>query len=198
MLSYLTFSNRSDNEIVKHLSESGINRRKAEDQLFSSYTYLIHTGMEKYGLREDEAFDAYSDTILSAIDTISRGLFQSRSSIKTWVFKVFNNKCVDILRKNTTNKSSVNHTAEISEGLMRLSDTSKSIIQELVERCDYEEMKRKLSELGESCRSLLTLFADGYSDKEIASAMSYKSPDVAKTSRLRCLEKLRSMYMQIK
>ena len=41
-----------------------------------------------------------------------------------------------------------------------------------------------------SCISLI----QGFSDKEIAAVMKYKSPDVVKTSRLRCLEKLRHLY----
>jgi hypothetical protein len=35
------------------------------------------------------------------------------------------------------------------------------------------------------------LFEDGYSDKEIAVQMEYNTPEVVKTTRLRCLEKLR-------
>jgi RNA polymerase sigma-70 factor (ECF subfamily) len=194
MLSYLNFSNRSDQDILQNLKQGGNFRRKAEDRLFGAYSYFIREGMEKYHLTEEDAFDAYSDAVLAAIDTITRGSFESRSSLKTYVFKVFNNKCVDILRKNATNKSSVNRTSEITGILFHLSDSAKSVIQELIERSDVEDMKRKLNEIGENCRSLLMLFADGYPDKEIALSMDYKSADVVKTSRLRCLEKLRSLY----
>jgi RNA polymerase sigma-70 factor (ECF subfamily) len=51
-----------------------------------------------------------------------------------------------------------------------------------------------LNELGENCRQLLMNWAEGLSDKQIAASMTYKSADVVKTSRLRCLEKLRQSY----
>jgi RNA polymerase sigma-70 factor (ECF subfamily) len=38
------------------------------------------------------------------------------------------------------------------------------------------------------------MFAEGFSDKEIAAAMNYKTPEVVKTSRLRCMQKLRETY----
>ena len=196
MLSYLTSSHSSDEEIIRKLTEAGSNKRKGEDELFSRYSYFVKVGMDRYHLKEDESFDAYSDTIISAIESISSEKFGHRSTLKTYLFQVFNNKCVDILRKNTTNKSSVNHTTEISNILFTLSENAKTIVEQLIEQSDFEEIKRKVSELGENCRSLLMMFAEGYSDKEISVTMEYKSADVVKTSRLRCLDKLRKLYTQ--
>jgi RNA polymerase sigma-70 factor (ECF subfamily) len=152
--------------------------------------------MDRYKIKEDDSFDAYSDTIISAIDSICSGQFESRSSLKTYIFKVFHNKCVDVVRKNTTNKRSVNHTTTIDKLISQLSDNAKSVVQQMTEQSDFDEIKRRLAELGENCRSLLTMFAEGYADKEIALSMEYKSAGVVKSSRLRCLEKLRKMYMQ--
>jgi RNA polymerase sigma factor (sigma-70 family) len=185
----------SDHQLIEDLSGNNIARRNAEGELFNRYSYFVREGMKKYSLREDEAFDAYSDTIISTITAVTSGTFENRSSLKTYIYRVFNNKCVDVIRKNTTNKSSVNRTTEISSMLLHLSDSAKSIVQELVEKSDFEEMKKRLADLGESCRSLLLMFADGFSDKEIADTMNYKTPEVVKTSRLRCLQKLRQSYV---
>ena len=194
MLSYLTSSRSSDEEIIRNLTAAGNNQRKGEDDLFSRFAYFIKVGMERYKVKEDDSFDAYSDTIISAIDSIRSGQFGNRSSLKTYIFKVFHNKCVDIVRKNATNKRSVNRTTAIDSMMIQLSDTAKSVVQQIIEQTDFDEMKRKLAELGENCRALLTMFAEGYADKEIAVSMEYKSAEVVKTSRLRCLEKLRKMY----
>jgi RNA polymerase sigma-70 factor (ECF subfamily) len=78
--------------------------------------------------------------------------------------------------------------------LFQLSDAAKTIIQQLMERSDIDLLKKKLNELGIKCRELLLLSADGYSDKELSAQLEYKSADVVKTSRLRCLEKLRQLY----
>lgn len=186
--------NIADHEIIKSLQQDGSTRRKAEEQIFAAFSYFIREGMRKYSITEDEAFDAYSDTILSAIDKIAGGSFEGRSSMKTYIYQIFHNKCVDLLRKKTTNKSSVHQTLSISDVLYQLSDAAKSVIQVMVDKNDLDLLKQKLNELGDNCRQLLSLSAEGNSDKAIAAHLGYKTADVVKTSRLRCLEKLRQLY----
>lgn len=184
----------SDEEMIRKLKESKMVRRKAEEELFSRHIYFIKEGVNKYSLDQEDAFNAYSDTILQVINNISGNLFEKRSSLKTYLYRIFNNKCVDLIRKKTTNKSSVHQTAPISDMLSMISDPAKTVIQQLIEKNDIELLKTKLDETGENCKQLLTMFAEGYNDKEIAIDMEYKSADVVKTSRLRCLDKLRQLY----
>ena len=191
---YLPAQEYSDQDIINNLLQGGIERKKAEEQLFSHYAYFIEQAIHKYSFPEDEAFNIYADTIMVAITRISDGTFEGRSSLKTWLFQIFHNKCVDLVRKNATNKSSVHHSLSISGMLFQMADSAKLVIQEMMERTDIELIKQKLKEIGENCRRLLLLWADGYNDKEIAAAMEYKSADVVKTSRLRCLEKLKHLY----
>ena len=184
----------ADEEMIRNLKESKMVRRKAEEELFSRHIYFIKEGVNKYSLDQEDAFNAYSDTILQVINNISGNLFEKRSSLKTYLYRIFNNKCVDLIRKKTTNKSSVHQTAPISDMLTMISDPAKTIIQQLVEKNDIALLRTKLNEIGENCKQLLSMFAEGYNDKEIAIDMEYKSADVVKTSRLRCLDKLRQMY----
>lgn len=185
---------KTGKEIADLLQQDGVNRRRAEEQLFKQFDYFIKEGIRKYALTEHESFDAYSDTILVAIENLMAGSFQNRSSIKTWLFQIYHNKCVDLIRKKTTNKYSVHNTLCVSDMLYSLSDTAKEIVQQMAEKADWEILKKKLNELGENCRQLLMYWAEGLSDKQIAASMTYKSADVVKTSRLRCLEKLRQSY----
>ena len=192
-----TTSHPEDYDIIQGLLQEGTARRRTEDELFGRYSYYIQEGKHKYSLSEEEAFDAYADAVLSAIDEIVRGRFEGRSSIKTYLYKIFHNKCVDLVRKNTTNKSSVHHTVSVTEMLFQVSDESKSVIQRLIDKTDWAKLKQKLNELGENCQKMLLLWADGYADKEIAASLAYKTPDVVKTSRLRCLEKLKQLYKNL-
>ena len=192
-----TTSHPEDYDIIHGLLQEGTARRRTEDELFGRYSYYIQEGKHKYSLSEEEAFDAYADAVLSAIDEIVRGRFEGRSSLKTYLYKIFHNKCVDLVRKNTTNKSSVHHTVSVTEMLFQVSDESKSVIQRLIDKTDWAKLKQKLNELGENCQKMLLLWADGYADKEIAASLAYKTPDVVKTSRLRCLEKLKQLYKNI-
>ena len=162
--------------------------------MFKCYTYFIEKPIRKYSISEEEAFDAYPDTMLIALEKIRNHSFEGRSSIKTWLFQIFHNKCVDLLRKKTTNKYSVHQTHSISDVLYQLSDETKLVIDELAGKTDMDLLKRKLGELGENCKQMLLYWADGINDKQIAVQMAYKSADVVKTSRLRCLEKLRNLY----
>lgn len=183
-----------DAAIILGLRQQNFSKRKAEDQLFSQYAYFIKEGMQKYSLTEEEAFDAYSDSVLYVIGNISAGVFEQRSSIKTYLFKIFLNKCVDLIRKKTTNKQAIHQTVEITSMIDMIADAGKTIIQRLIDNTDTALLQLKLQQLGDNCRQLLSLFAEGHPDKDIAAMTDYKSSDVVKTSRLRCLEKLRQLY----
>ena len=185
-----------EREIIDSIAQNGVERKKGEERLFNRYAYFIREAVYKYSLSEEEAFDLYGDTVLTAIEKIANGSFQARSSLKTWVYSIFHNKYVDLLRKKSTNKNSIHHTLSISDLLLQLSDQAKTVIQELVDKTDREILRQRLVKIGDSCRRMLLFWADGYSDKEIAVLMEYKTADVVKTSRLRCLEKLRQLYRE--
>lgn len=185
---------KDERETIERLLQKGISKRKAEEDLFKMFSYFVREGARKYSLSEDEALDAYSDTILVAIEKVSNSSFKAESSLKTYVFQIYHNKCVDLIRKKTTNKNSVHHTISISDQLIQIPDAAKPIIQQMMEKSNWELLKNMLNEIGGNCKQILLLFADGYSDKAIAIELSYKTADVVKTSRLRCVEKLRQLY----
>jgi RNA polymerase sigma factor (sigma-70 family) len=184
----------TDQEIIEQLRESGIENRRSEEQLFNRYSYFIREGMTKHALSEDESFSAYSDTVLAALENIRNTHFEARASLKTYLYQIFHNKCVDLIRKRTTNKNTVHLAEAISDRLMHISDNARSIVQKLIDKADWNLLRERLKELEEKCRQLLLFWADNYSDKEIASFLNYKTADVVKTSRLRCMERLRRLY----
>ena len=186
------FSN--DDELLHTNAGQKTAMRRAETELFKRYSFLIRQGMNKYSLEREDAFTAYSDTILQSLDNIAASRFQNHSSLKTYLYQIFKNKCVDLIRKKTTKKQCVYQTSAISEMMDMISDKAKNIVQKLVEENDIELLRKRLREIGNNCRKMLLLFADGYSDKEIAAMMEYKTAQVVKTSRLRCIEKLRILY----
>jgi RNA polymerase sigma factor (sigma-70 family) len=190
------FIHSSDQEILNNLVMGDAGRKKGEDMLFHTYMYFIREGVKKFRITEEESFDAYSETILSALEKIREGSFRGHSSLKTFLFRIFQNKCVDFIRKKTTKKYSVHQTLSIADLSLQLSDAAKSAIQHMIDRTDFDLLRQRLHELGEKCMQLLLLSAEGYTDKVIARELEYKTADVVKTSRLRCLEKLRQLYKQ--
>ena len=184
----------SDQEIIEQLRQSGIDKRRSEEELFNRFSYFVREGMTKHALSEDESFNAYSDTILAALENIRNTHFEARASLKTYLFQIFHNKCVDLLRKRTTNKNSVHRPETISDRLMHISDSARSIVQKLIDQADWSRLREKLNEMEEKCRQLLMFWGENYTDKEIASFLQYKTADVVKTTRLRCLDRLRKLY----
>lgn len=172
----------------------GPQRRLYENKLYEKYDYLIAEGVRKHRLTEDDCASAYSDAILTLFEHITNGRFEGRSELRTYLYQIFSNKCVDAIRKKTTNRSSVHDAYSLDDTLMQLPDAARSVVQSLIAQSDVEDLHRHLNELGDKCRSMILAWGEGYSDDEIAQTMGYNSAAVAKTSRLRCMEKLRERY----
>ncbi len=186
----------TDLEIVEGIALSSPKKRFFEDKLYNRYDYLIKDGVFKHRLTEDESSIAYSDSVLSVIENIESGAFEGRSSLKTYIHRIFSNKCVDQIRKNTTNRAQVNLGSSVDEHLYRLQDDTRSVIEDLMEQHDTGLLWKCLEELGEKCRQMIRSWSEGIADRQIALELGYQSAEVVKTSRLRCLEKLRSNFLQ--
>jgi RNA polymerase sigma factor (sigma-70 family) len=192
---------RDTNEatLIANLHRGGPLRQRAERELYERYYYLIRLGERQYSLDVDTSSSVYSDTIISVIDNLVLNRFQSRSSLKSYVHQIFMNKCVDAVRKRTTKKNAATYkTQEIDSLVNVLPDKARTAVQELIEQNDHQWLYQLVSELGDKCREVLMLFEDGYEDKDIAEKMSYSSADVVKTTRLRCLGKLRERFFSKK
>lgn len=184
--------NIDDRYLTVGLQEGGIKRPLFERKLYEHFFYLIKQGAWKYGLHEDVCASVYSDTIINVIQNVVSGSFQEKSSLKTYIYRIFMNKCVDEMRKNATKKGAVNNrTKEIDSLILNLPDKAAGIVQQMIDKSDKLLLMQKVEELGEKCRKLLLLYEDGYNDNEIAQQMEYNTAEVVKTTRLRCLEKLR-------
>lgn len=194
-LNIVRASDRNEGQLIAELQEGGTARTRAERDIYGRYTYLIRLGERQYRLDPELSASVYSDTIISLINNIVSRRFQSRSSLKSYVHQIFMNKCVDEVRKRTTKKSAVNqYTREIDDLVNVLPDAARNAVQKMIDESDQKFLYGLVNELGEKCRQLLLLFEDGYEDKEIAARMNYNSTDVVKTSRLRCMEKLREKF----
>ncbi|MCF0057863.1 RNA polymerase sigma factor [Dyadobacter sp. CY356] len=186
----------SDNVLIEGILSKDTSSRAFENRLYEKYSYLIREGVWKHKLSTDECSMVYSDTILTTIENIQNNRFEGRSGLKTYLYQIFNNKCVDLIRKNATNRQQVHKGNTIDDYINILPDDSRSIVQQLIDQYDLEILHERLRELGEKCRQMLKAWSEGFMDQEIAVEMNYQSAAVVKTSRLRCMEKLREMYLK--
>jgi len=181
----------TEHMILHGIKAGGASRRNYEQKLYDIFFYLIREAEKKYGIQPEEAASVYSDTILAIIKNIVAEKFEGNSSLKTYCYQIFTNKCVDLLRKRTTNRGKMENTMPYDSLAYELPDETRSIIQKLIAKDERQQILEKLNEIGDKCKELLLMFEDGYNDKEIAEFMKYHSADVVKTTRLRCLEKLK-------
>lgn len=186
----------SDTDILTGILGDLVQRRATENKLYEQYAYLIKDATFKHQLSEDEAASLYSDTILVVIDHILQKRFEGKSSLKTYLFQIFSNKCVDFIRKISTNKMSVYKTESIDDFIGAVPDETKSILQKMVSENEVNILKVKIKQIGEKCQQMLMAWSEGLSDDKIALEMNYQSAGVVKTSRLRCLDKLKVLYKQ--
>ncbi|MET3129257.1 RNA polymerase sigma-70 factor (ECF subfamily) [Arcicella rosea] len=186
----------SDDEILSGILGDSVLKRATENKLYEQFAYLIKDATFKHQLSEDDAASLYSDTILVVIENILNKRFEGKSSLKTYLFQIFSNKCVDFLRKTSTNKMSVYKTESIDDLLVAVPDETKSILQKLVSENEVNILRTKIKQIGEKCQQMMMAWSEGLADEKIAFEMGYQSAGVVKTSRLRCLEKLKALYKQ--
>lgn len=89
---------------------------------------------------------------------------------------------------------SVHEAQPIQDWILSMPDDAKSTLQKLISEHEVEVLKGKIKLLGEKCQQMLMAWGEGFSDNKIAEELGYQSSNVAKVSRLRCMDKLREMY----
>ena len=145
----------------------------------------------KHKIEAEEASMAYSDAILASIEHVASGRFEGRSELKTYIYQIFSNKCVDLLRRRATKEK---YITSLDTVLQPLPDKQQSAIMQLIKSQDVEYLVQQLAKLGERCQALLKSWATGYTDAEQALEYGYNTAGVVQTTRLRCMEKLRDLY----
>jgi len=158
----------TEHMILHGIKAGGASRRNYEQKLYDIFFYLIREAEKKYGIQPEEAASVYSDTILAIIKNIVAEKFEGNSSLKTYCYQIFTNKCVDLLRKRTTNRGKMENTMPYDSLAYELPDETRSIIQKLIAKDERQQILEKLNEIGDKCKELLLMFEDGYNDKEIA------------------------------
>lgn len=184
----------SDEAILKGIIGDGILQRATENKLYEQFFYLIKDATFKHKISEDEAASLYTDTILAFIENVKNNRFEGKSALKTYLYQIFSNKCVDFIRKTTTNKMSVHETQPMQDWILSMPDDTKNALQKLISEHEVNVLKDKVKLLGEKCQQMLMAWGEGFADSKIAEELGYQTANVAKVSRLRCMDKLKELY----
>ena len=177
----------SDQTIIDHIRKGGVQRSRYESILYQQYAYFVPKRPGKYALNDEEALDAYTEAFMAVVDHVVSGRFKGESSIKTYLSRIFRNKCVDRFRKNTTMK--VAWTDEFPE----LPDESHDFLRQIVGTEMVMEVEHYIDKLGKGCQNILRYAGRGYSPAEIATELGFSSARSVSSQRYKCLDRLKKM-----
>jgi len=187
----------TDEELVNGIRLDYPQRQIWENKLYLKFRYLIKQAMWKYKLQEDEASMAYSDAVLAVIQYVYTGRFEQRSSLKTYIYRIYQHKCIDRFRALQADKREGINQRELNDYLELMPDEQQDTIRRLCEKYEVARLKRKIALMDDRCKQIILAWGEGYRDKEIAVNLGYQSAAVAKTSRLRCLQRLKKLYKTV-
>lgn len=187
-----------DDDIIAGICQEYPQRQVWENKLYIKFRYLIKDAVWKHKLQEDDASMAYSDALLVTIQHIRLGSFEQRCSLKTYIYRIYQNKCIDRLRAGQSAKRQTNQAEELDTYLESLPDQQQDILRNLCTKYEVASLKQRIQLMDDRCKKIILAWGEGYHDKEIAEDLGYQSAAVAKTSRLRCLEKLKKSYQAAK
>jgi len=84
-----------DNEIIREFVENGSER--AINTLVRKYRKFVYTTALRYLGSYDDADDAAQEAFIKAYDSLKN--FRGESSLKTWLYRITRNVCVNQMRK---------------------------------------------------------------------------------------------------
>ncbi len=179
----------NDQHIIKALKQGGYDRERMEYQFYDAYSHYLIKAQRKYRLSEEDAVQAYGDAVISVIHQVINGTFKGQSKLSTYLYQVFQYKCVDLIRKNTTKKNSIAWVHEVPNVSTKVHDALTSMISQE----QFEQFSIHLDRLGSSCKQILMAWGEGYSMEEIAQRFQLKDASSAKSRKYKCLQKLKQL-----
>jgi RNA polymerase sigma factor (sigma-70 family) len=178
----------TDSQFMERVLSGGRLMHKSVEWFYHEHFKLVYQAIRKKRLLEEEAIDAYSDAITSFIENIRRHRFQGKSKCSTYFIRIFNNKCIDIVRKKTTNN--------IDRNTVSLDAVKKENIHNDSEEYEILNIADILVHLSKICRDVLMDWSDGYSMNEIAQRNGLKNANTARSKRYECFKQLKSFIQK--
>ena len=176
----------TEEEIIQGIKTGGRPQERSMQELFQAHKGLVGHGMGKYGLSEDAAIDAFSDSILALRRAVLNDKFRGDSKLSTFLYTIFSRRCVDQLRKKATH--GVTPVSEYPD----VPDLEPGIERKLFTQEAFERLMGFMQKLGENCRQVLMYrYYWGYEDmSEIAELIGVKNANTAGSLRHRCMKQL--------
>ena len=178
----------SDREVIEGIQAGGLQQERMVNQLFDRHKGLVIQAKQKHSLAEEEARDAYTDAVVALRRQIISGSFRGESKISTYLYRIFQNKCIDIIRKHSAEKM------EMSYEMPEVEDHAQDIFHHISVQEDFQRAGLAMNKIGSQCKQLLMdcLFHK-YSMDEVAQRANLPNSRVASDRKYKCLKKLKKV-----
>ncbi|MBO4489431.1 MAG: RNA polymerase sigma factor [Bacteroidales bacterium] len=141
--------------------------QSSQEQLYRTYGPIVKAVCYRYvGYKTEEAQDLFHDIIVMILTNIHS--FKTESSIKSWIYRISVNKCIDYLRCQSVRKTELDDDMMNYPSSERLNETLT--MDQLVEIINTLPVNQKLA---------FNLYeVEGYNEQEIVKIMGMTPTNV--------------------
>jgi RNA polymerase sigma-70 factor, ECF subfamily len=157
----------------------------AFDELMIRYERQIYRLCYRFTSNTDDARDLAQEVFIKAFEHLSD--FRKESSLKTWLYRIATNHCINHVKSNTQ------QFVEVTETIRQISPTAHIELEEREQREHFRQMVKKLPP---KQRAILELRIHEQLSYEEIATMSNRSVSTIKASVFFALEKLRKLIKE--
>jgi len=157
----------------------------AFDELMIRYERQIYRICYRFVNNRDDAMDLAQEVFIKAFEHL--GNFRRESSMKTWLYRIAMNHCINHVKKNAR------EFVEITESIGSI---NASVHSDMVEREQREQFRRLVKKLPPKQKAILEMRIHEQLSYEEIATMSGRSISTIKASVFFALEKLRKLVKE--
>lgn len=175
----------SDKELISSIKSTIAIKEQCIKDFSAAHIGFIYKICNALGIDEFNAKDVYTDSLIAFMQQIELGLFKGQSKASTYFYRIFYNKSVDFLRKQSTNK--IDYMDAIPDR-----NATNPFYLEFENKEEVKRVSMTLEKMGNPCKTILKEWAFlGYKINEIAQRNNFGNADQVKRKKYTCLEALR-------
>lgn len=178
--------NYTDTELISALKAGGSSCDQAMAFIYRKHLdSVLSFIMARNGSRE-EAKDIFQDAVLSLLMSVQEGKFEGKSSLSTYLHAISKNLWYRRFRRSITADE---YKASLSTDEKELGDPEFILVDQDMEK----QLQTLMGGLKDKCKEVLTLWAQKYSMKDIATALGYSNEQVVRNKKNHCMKELKEM-----
>jgi RNA polymerase sigma factor (sigma-70 family) len=171
----------SDEELIRKLQQGD---PKAMEYLYQQYWPVIAHFVWLNQGRQEEAEDLFQDGIIILYEKLLNKDFYLQYSLKTYLYAICRNQWLKRLRDKK--KMMIKDPDEFLENIPEIKE------DEAADLPDDAQLYQAIQDLKDPCYTLIIgFYYQRMNMEQLAQALHYATPNVAKQIKFRCLERLR-------